>query len=116
MTQSRQETYDWYDEADGLEAPRGGDRVLPGIPSAWQHFGWWIAGVAFSVLWILETWMAAAPGQYFVGSLAESIWTLLLSLAICIGIYRFSKAQSRPLAQVMCIVSAIVLLLNHALA
>ncbi len=69
----------------------------------------------FPCLWILETWTAAYPGQNAVGSLAESIWTLLLSLAICIGIYRFSKAQSRPLAHVLCIVSAIVLLLNHAL-
>ena len=89
---------------------------MPGFPIAWQHFGWWLAGIAFSAIWILETWKATSPAQNAVGSLAESLWTLLLSLAICLGIYRFSKAQSRPLAHVLCIVSAVVLLLNHALA
>jgi hypothetical protein len=114
MTQSRQETYDWYDDADSLEAPRAAAQTLPGIPASWRHLSWWLAGLTFSTLWIVETWTAALPGQNHAGSLAESLWALCLALGICYGIYQFSKAQSRALAHLLCIVSAAVLLLNHA--
>ena len=114
MTQSRQETYDWYDDADALEAPRTDISALPGVPGAWQNLHRWMAGIVFSALWMLESWSAALPGQSLLGTLAESIWTLLLSLSICCGIYKFSRAQSAALAYVLCAGSAVVLLLNHA--
>jgi hypothetical protein len=114
VTRSRQETHDWYDDADSLEAPRATTQALPRIPASWHHFSWWLAGTTFSAMWMLETWTAALPGQTHAGSLAESFWALILALGICYGTYNFSKSQSRPLAHLLCVVSAVVLLLNHA--
>jgi hypothetical protein len=114
MTQSRQDTYDWYDDTDALEAPRGSAQSLPRIPASWQHFSWWIATITFSALWMLGSWTAAFSEQHAINPLAESAWALLPSLGICYGIYNFSKAQSRALAHLLCVVSAVVLLLQHA--
>jgi hypothetical protein len=112
MTQSRQETFDWYDEADALEAPR--EPMGHGSRFRARHFGWWLASFAFSATWLLET-RTATPAHSLMGALVGSVWGLLLSLAICFGMYRFSVVQSRPLAHVLTVVSAAVLLLNHIL-
>lgn len=116
MTQNRQETYDWYEEAASLEAPRAAAQVqvLPGVPDLIRNFGWWMSGLALSFLWMLESWTSASPGHQGFGDVAEGVWSLLLSLGICYGIYSFSKDHSRPLAHLLCVVSAVVLLLNHA--
>ena len=114
MTQSRQETYDWYDDAASLEAPRTRAQVLPGVPDSFRNFGWWMSGLALSTLWMLESWTSASLGDRGVGDMAEGVWSLLLSLGICYGIYNFSKVHSRPLAHLLCVASAVVLLLNHA--
>ena len=114
MPPSRRETYDWYEDTDALEAPRGLTTV-PGNPASLRQFSWWLAAIAFSAIWMVETWKAALRGQVPVGPMAEVLWALILALGICYGIYNFSKSQSRPLAHLLCVVSAVVLLLNHAL-
>jgi hypothetical protein len=111
MTRSRQETCEWYDDARSLQAPRASARALTGVPESWQNFRWWIAGLTFSSLWLSHSWSVAAPATR---DMPQSLWTLLLSLAICYGIYKFSKPQSKLLARSLCVVSAIVLLLQHA--
>ncbi|WP_210484865.1 hypothetical protein [Microvirga antarctica] len=116
MTHHRRESYDWYDDAETLEGALAPSAAYPGLPPAWQFFGWWVAGVAFSLVWLLESWTVSSPGRNAVGELAEGVWTLLLSLAICYGTYRFATAQSRNLARVLCISSAVVLLLHHGSA
>src|SRR5687768_13753355 len=98
MSESRQETLDWYDDADALEPARAIVHALPEVPDSWQHFSWWLASAAYSALWLLESWTANFRGPNALGPLAESVWALLLSLAICYGIYNFAKATSGPLA------------------
>lgn len=114
MTRSRQETYDWYEDATAAKAPRAKAEALPAMADSRLQFGWWIAGVAFSSLWMLESWTLSFPAPNRVGALAGSLWALLLSLSICYGIYKFSKVQSKALATLLCVISAIVLLLHHA--
>ncbi|KAB0266983.1 hypothetical protein [Microvirga brassicacearum] len=114
MTRSRQETYDWYENATAAKAPRARAEALPATTDSRLQFGWWIAGVAFSSLWMLESWTHSFPSPNRVGGLAGSLWALLLSLSICYGIYKFSKVQSKAIATLLCVISAIVLLLHHA--
>ena len=113
MTNTPHDTYDWYDDADALAPVSARAESLPGLPEAWQHSGWWLAGGVFSILWILESWTAAQPSDNIAGPLSESVWSLLLALGICYGIYRFCQPRYTLLAPVLCVVSAIVLLLNH---
>ena len=116
MKQSPSDTYDWYDDDDALRSLTGVRRgALPGLPPSWRHLGWWIGGIAFAALWIFETWSIPEPsaGQEGVVRMAESIWGLLLALAVCYGIFKFCMPRYRVLGHVLCLVSAIVLLLHH---
>ena len=70
MPPSRRETYDWYEDTDALEAPRGLTTV-PGNPASLRQFSWWLAAIAFSAIWMVETWKAALRGQVPVGPMAE---------------------------------------------
>ena len=115
MPPSRRETYDWYEDTDALEAPRGLTTV-PGNTASLRQFSWWLAAIAFlgdmdgRDLESCSTWASPKWARW-----RRILWALILALGICYGIYNFSKSQSRPLAHLLCVVSAVVLLLNHAL-
>lgn len=116
MKQSPPDTYDWYDDDDAFRPVAGmpgGTR--PGLPPSWRNLGWWIGGITFAVLWMFESWSLTIPsaGKEGVGRLAESFWGLLLAVAVCYGIYKFCMPQYRKLGRVLCIISAVVLLLQH---
>ena len=115
MTQSRQETYDWYDDADALEAPRTDISALPGIPGAWQNLHWWMAGIVFSALWMLESWSGG-----FAGTEPRRLprGKHLDPAAFIEHLLRHLQVQQshnpRHWPMCLCAVSAVVLLLNHA--
>ncbi|MGO4572409.1 hypothetical protein [Microvirga sp. 2TAF3] len=116
MTQSPPDTYDWYDEDDAFHSVNGTPSgVLPGLPQSLQNIGWWVSGIAFAALWIFESWSLTNPsfGKEGIGYMAESFWRLLLALAVCYGIFKFCKPRYQKLGRVLCIISAVVLLLQH---
>ncbi|QFU16034.1 hypothetical protein [Microvirga thermotolerans] len=116
MKQSPSDPYDWYDDDSTLRLTAGAvGGPLPGLPPAWQNLGWWTGGIAFAALWLFETWSISNPSVEKEGlvRLVESFWGLLLALAICYGIFKFCMPRYRVLGHVLCIVSAIVLLLHH---
>ncbi|MBZ6075273.1 hypothetical protein [Microvirga puerhi] len=116
MKQSPPDTYDWYDEDDALQPMAGvAGGALPGFLPSWQQLGWWTGGITFAALWVFESWSKtpSSIGREGIGRLAESVWGLLLALAICYGIYKFCVPRYPKLGHALCIISAIVLLLQH---
>jgi hypothetical protein len=114
MSQIHRQSYDWYEDADALVAPRTSPAAIPVVPISMEVVSWWMGVLAFSCLWMIESWTRASSGQGAVGDIAEGVWTLLLSLGICYGIYKFSRSQPKPFAHILSILSAAILLLNHA--
>ncbi|MCB8821280.1 hypothetical protein [Microvirga rosea] len=116
MNQSPPDTYDWYDEDDALQPLAGvAGGTSPELLPSWRQLGWWTGGIAFAALWIFESWSITTPsaGKEGIGRMVESMWELLLALAVCYGIFKFCMPRYRVLGHVLCIISAIVLLLNH---
>ncbi|HZH51767.1 MAG TPA: hypothetical protein VEZ16_07775 [Microvirga sp.] len=81
----RHDTYDWYDD-DAFAAPAP---VVPpavaGLPESWWNYEWWMAGIAYAGLWLLESWTSGSSAV--AGHMIWSLATLLLALACCYGLY-----------------------------
>ena len=54
------------------------------------------------------------PDVSLVAHLSRSVFSLLLSLGFCWTLYQLCKPHHRALGKVLCIVSALVLLLHYA--
>ncbi|NIX76469.1 hypothetical protein [Microvirga terricola] len=104
----------WYDDDSTAEDEATG---LTGLPLSWRHYGWWIAGIAYSIIWMTESWTSggSAPGMTGIDYLAQSLWRLCLALLVCWGIFAFFKHRVERLAPVLCILGAVVILLRYGL-
>ncbi|MCB5177181.1 MULTISPECIES: hypothetical protein [Microvirga] len=114
MRSPRPDSYDWYDDA--LEAPPEIDAAVAGLPESWWDYDWWMAGIAYSALWLLESWTSggAAAGARSLVNMAYGALTLSLVLVCCYALFKICKPLSERLGQVVCVAAAIALLLAHS--
>lgn len=92
------------------------DVALAGLPESWRNYRWWLAALAFSGLWMLQSWtiLEALSGVSHLLQLSLSIVSLLLSLGSCWALYQLCKPHSPALSQVVCVLGATLLLFQHA--
>ncbi|MBF9233543.1 hypothetical protein [Microvirga alba] len=118
MRQSSHNSNDWYDDDYARQAmdPESGVG-LAGLPDSWRHYGWWIAGIVYSAIWMAESWTSggSAPGMAGIGYLAQGLWRLALALLICWGIFKFCKPRFERLASALCVLGAVVMLVRYGL-
>jgi hypothetical protein len=104
-------TYGWQDDDDVLDASASPvDAALAGLPASWHSYDWWMAAIAFSAIWILDSWMTSDSLLGLAGGCAG----LALTLALCCGVHRLCSPYSARLAQMLCILTAVSVLIWHA--
>ncbi len=112
MRHKSRDTYDWYDEDDAFKALKPEiDPTLAGLPDSWRHYGWWIAGIGFAVLWMLESWTSGGS----LSAMAKGLLGLLLTFGLCLSVYQYSKPASERLAHGLTMLIATAMLIAHGL-
>lgn len=115
MPSSAPNSYEWYED-DILESRQVDSRtVVAGLPETWWTYDWWMAGTAFSGLWLLESWTSGASplSRPDLLHMAYGLATLLLALASCSVLYKILKPCSERLAPMIVAASGIAMLLAH---
>jgi hypothetical protein len=111
MPQRSYTKHGWQDDDDTLEASLlPGNAALAGLPVSWHSYDWWLAGLAFSAIWILDSWMVSDSLMALAGGLAS----LVVTLALCIAVHRLCRPHSARLAQMLCILTAVSVFIWHA--
>jgi hypothetical protein len=108
-------SHEWYEE-DVLETSQAlGPIAVAGLPASWWNYDRWMAGVAYSGLWLLESWTSDGSPFGASGSarMAFGFATLLLALGVCLGLWRGCKGHSKRLAHIASVLAAIAMLLAH---
>ena len=115
MHQSPSDPCVLYDAEDAVRLPNGRPTgTVSALPRSWQTIGWWMAGAAFTVLWTIESWSTTGSSleKEDLGHWVGKVWGLLLAVAVCYGIFTFCKPRHRRLGLALCLISAVVLLLQ----
>jgi hypothetical protein len=111
MGQGSQDTFDWYDEDDAFEALNSEcDAALVGLPESWRHYGWWVASIAFAVVWMLESWTSSGS----LSGMAGGLLGLLLTLTLCYSVFQFCKPYSERLGHALCLLAAATMLIGYS--
>jgi hypothetical protein len=111
MPQRSYTNHGWQED-DALEASLSPDDIaLAGLPVSWHSYDWWLAGLAYSAIWIVDSWMVNDSLLALMGGLAS----LAVTLALCFTVYRLCRPYSARLAQMLCLLTAAGVLIWHAL-
>jgi hypothetical protein len=111
MPHRSHDTYDWREDDDAFEAAASPASIaLAGLPASWHSYDWWMAGIAFASVWILDVWTSS---ESLLG-LTTGLLGLAVTLTVCCGIHRLCRPYSVRLAQAFCIVTAIGTLIWRA--
>ena len=115
MRPGSKDSYEWYED-DVLETSQTLDEAaVAGLPESWWNYDWWMAGIAYSGLWLLESWTASgAVAEARLIHLVHGMATLLLALAGCYAVFRICKPYSARLGQLVTIVAGAAMLLAHS--
>jgi hypothetical protein len=112
MRPSAQDAYDWYDDEQALMGITPETKAtLAGLPASWRYYEWWIAGIGFAALWMVESWTSggSAPGADGVLFLLQAFGKLLIAVAVCYGIYRLSAPRAGKLGSVLTVLGAVLM-------
>jgi hypothetical protein len=108
-------SHEWYDE-EVLETSQAfTPMAVAGLPASWWNYDWWMAGITYSALWLLESWTSGGSpfGPSDPARMTFGIATLLLALGVCLGLFRACKENSERLAQIASVLVAVAMLLAH---
>lgn len=113
MVRRSYDPQDWSDDDlfdDHLDA------APAGLPETWRHYRWWLAALAFSGLWMLQSWssLETLPRTDHLFHLSLSTVSLLLSLGFCWALHQFCKPYSPALGRILCVLGATALLIQYA--
>ena len=115
MRPPSKDSYEWYED-DVLETSQTLARAaVAGLPETWWSYDWWMAGIVYSGLWLLESWTAGGATVAGAGliHLVRGSATLLLALAGCYILFRICKPYSVRLGQLLTIMAGAAMLLAH---
>jgi hypothetical protein len=115
MRSGSKDSYEWYED-DVLETSQTlAEAAVAGLPESWWNYDWWITGIAYSGLWLLESWTAAgAVAEAGLIHLVHGFATLLLALAGCYAVLRICTPYSARLGQLVTVVAGTAMLLVHS--
>jgi hypothetical protein len=115
MRSGSKDSYEWYEDEIMETSQAYAEAAVAGLPESWWNYDWWMAGIAYSGLWLLESWTAAgAASEAGLIHLVHGSATLLLALAGCYAVFRICKPYSARLGQLVTIVAGVAMLLAHS--
>lgn len=105
----------WYENAASASPTFTANPLTTGLPKAWWSFVWGLAGLAYSVVWMAESWNTGKPllAAAKFNHLTQNLWALLFTLACCFAILRFWKERSAPLGLMLSILVAGLAMIGH---
>jgi len=110
-------SYAWYDDDDSLEEQLPTDPGMAGLPEHWRYYEWKIAAILFAILWVLETITSglSLTALTNINLFAKDVWSLLLVLTVCAGLFHFWIRRRPSVGFSLCVVIAGSALLRHTL-
>ncbi len=118
MNHAPRHSYDLYEGAEPVSlGDTTKDPLTVGLPAAWWPLVWSLAGLLFSVVWMMESWKAGKPllGMTKINHLAQDAWGLLVTLCCCYAVFQFWKPRSGPLGLALCSLTAAAAMAWHRL-
>ncbi len=111
-------SYVFYEDG-GSASPHNGtaDPLTVGLPAAVWPLVWALVSLAFSALWMMDSWKAGKPllGMTKINHLAQDAWGLLVTLCCCYAVFRFWRQRSGSLGVALCSLVAAAAMAWHRL-
>jgi hypothetical protein len=113
MRTHHRDVYEWSDDGETATTRGGSFLVMAGLPPTWSHYGWWISGLAYAALWIVDRWTAGEtmPGLDGATHLPRSLGGLVAILGLCSVIFYVSRKRFERLGFTVCTFIGLVALM-----
>jgi len=90
-------SYALCDDVDSLGEQLPTEPGMAGLPEHWRHYEWKMAAALLALLGLVGIWTSNAPltGMTDVHSSIETVWGVLVALAVCAGLFPGIRRRTR---------------------